>query len=75
MIRRSCALLSSSWRDHGISYLKYLNVCTETLHSTVKESRRAKYERWSKPCYTAQRPDGAGGQETIDKVPIHTKDY
>ncbi|KEG10015.1 hypothetical protein DQ04_04301050 [Trypanosoma grayi] len=74
-MRRSCALLNATWREHGISYLKYLNVCTETVHSAVKESRRAKYERFSKPGYVAQRPDGAGGNETINKVPSQTTDY
>ncbi|ESL07116.1 hypothetical protein TRSC58_05201 [Trypanosoma rangeli SC58] len=75
MMRRSSTLLNATWREQGISYLKYLNVCTEALHSAVKESRRAKYERYSAPGYVAQKPDGAGGVEVINNVPSHTNEY
>ncbi|EAN84807.1 hypothetical protein C3747_7g2443c [Trypanosoma cruzi] len=75
MMRRSFTLLNGNWREQGISYLKYLNVCTEALHSAMKESRRVKYERYSSPGYVAQKPDGAGGIETVNKVPAHTNEY
>lgn len=73
MLRRSCALMG--WRDQGISYLKYLNVCTEALHMATKEKVRAKYVRYSTPNYVALKPDKAGSFDEIKKVPVKTSEY
>lgn len=73
MLRRSLRMLN--WRDQGVSYVKYLNVCTETLHMTVKDKARAKYAKFSSPNYVAIKSDGAGGVEEVKKVPAFTKDY
>ncbi|KPA79915.1 hypothetical protein ABB37_04973 [Leptomonas pyrrhocoris] len=73
MLRRSFTMLN--WRDQGISYVKYLNVCTETLHMTVKEKAQGKYSKFSSPNYVAIKSDSAGGVEEVNKVPIFTKDY
>lgn len=73
MLRRTLSMLN--WRDQGISYVKYLNVCTESLHMAVKEKSRGKYVKFSSPNYTAIKGDGAGGIEEVKKVPIYTKDY
>ncbi|KAK7196707.1 Mitochondrial ATP synthase epsilon chain [Novymonas esmeraldas] len=73
MLRRSVTALS--WRDHGISYVKYLNVTTEALHMSTKEKSRAKYARFSTPNYVAVKNDGAGAMEEVKKVPAFTKDY
>ncbi|KPI89248.1 hypothetical protein ABL78_1671 [Leptomonas seymouri] len=73
MLRRSLTALN--WRDQGISYLKYLNVCTETLHMAVKDKARSKYTKFSSPNYISIKSDGAGGIEEIKKVPAFTKDY
>ncbi|KAH9582254.1 ATP synthase [Trypanosoma melophagium] len=75
MMRRCTVLLNPTWREQGISYLKYLNVCTETLHGTVKECRRQKYVRFSATNYLSQKPDGAGGNELVKNVPASTTDY
>lgn len=51
---------SEGWRDHGISYLKYLNVCTVALHKCVKDSKKGKYVKHSEVSYFAQKfDDGA----------------
>lgn len=73
MLRRTIAVMS--WRDQGISYVKYLNVCTEALHMATKDKAKAKYERYSNPNYVALKPDGQGSMEEVKKVPIFTKDY
>lgn len=73
-MRRSQICLSS-WRDQGISYLKYLNICTDALHSTVKESRAAKYTKFSNPGYLAQESDGQGTFVKREKVPDHVSKY
>lgn len=73
MMRRSVALMN--WRDQGISYVKYLNVCTEALHMATNDKVRPKYERFSKPNYTALKADGSGTFEPVTKVPSFTKDY
>jgi hypothetical protein len=74
MLRRSAVSLSN-WREHGISYLKYLNVCTDALHASVKESRQAKYQKYSIPGYVAQKPDGQGTFVKVDTVPSEISQY
>jgi hypothetical protein len=74
-LMRSTLVLCSSWRDQNISYLKYLNVTTETLHTIVKDSKRGKFEKFSIPGYLAQEPDGQGLFQKVNKVPIEIKDY
>lgn len=74
MIRRNTIMLNA-WRDQGISYLKYLNICTAALHSTVKESRQAKYVKYSAPGYAAQEPDGTGSFQKREKVPEEISKY
>lgn len=64
-----------SWRDQGLSYLKYVNICTETLHKCIKESKVAKYNKFSVAGYHAQKPDGQGSTERVVKVPAESKDY
>ncbi|CCW67077.1 unnamed protein product [Phytomonas sp. Hart1] len=73
MICRTLAKMS--WRDQGITYVKYLNVCTEALHLCTIPKARAKYERFSNPNYSAYMPESTGGMQEITKVPIFTKDY
>ncbi|KAG5464622.1 hypothetical protein GH5_00071 [Leishmania sp. Ghana 2012 LV757] len=73
MFRRSLTTLN--WRDHGISYVKYLNVATEALHMATKDKARAKYSRFSSPNYVAMRSDNAGAMEEVKRVPAFTKDY
>ena len=69
MFRRSTVALSTAWRDQGISYLKYLNICTDALHSAVKEKSAPKYVKFSVPNYITQEADGAGGFVKVEKVP------
>lgn len=64
-----------NWREHGISYVKYLNICTDAVHKCVKESKQAKYTKFSVAAYHAQKPDGSGGIEKIEKVAAQIKDY
>mmetsp|Transcript_34265 Transcript_34265/g.53536 ORF Transcript_34265/g.53536 Transcript_34265/m.53536 type:complete len:83 (+) Transcript_34265:28-276(+) len=73
-ITRTKVCLSNSWRSH-ISYLKYLNVCTTALHKVLKDDKAAKYQRFSAPGYSAQKPDGSGGSIKVDTVPAEIKDY
>ncbi|KAG5463891.1 hypothetical protein LSCM1_00064 [Leishmania martiniquensis] len=73
MLRRSA--VAQSWRDHGISYVKYLNVSTEALHMATKDKARAKYARFSAPNYVAMKSDTSGAMEEVKKVPAFTKDY
>lgn len=73
MLRRTITVMN--WRDHGITYVKYLNVCTEALHMATKEKAKAKYDRYSTPNYVAIKPDGQGSTEEVKKVPAFTKDY
>lgn len=76
MLRCSALLRSSTaWRDHGISYVKYLNICTEALHMTVNSQSSAKYTRFSTPNYVALKPDGTGSMAEVKTVPIHTSEY
>ena len=72
---RPTLVLCSTWREQGISYVKYLNITTETLHTIVKDSRRTKYEKFSTPGYVSQEPDGQGTFQKITKVPAEIKDY
>lgn len=73
MLRRTVTVMN--WRDQGVSYLKYLNVCTEALHMATKDKAHAKYERFSIPNYVALKPDGQGSTEEVKNVPAFTKDY
>ncbi|AIO02202.1 mitochondrial ATP synthase epsilon chain, putative [Leishmania panamensis] len=73
MFRRS--LMALNWRDHGISYVKYLNVATEALHMATKDKVRARYSRYSSPNYISVKNDGTGVMEEVKKVPTFTKDY
>ncbi|CAJ1035782.1 Mitochondrial ATP synthase epsilon chain, putative [Leishmania lindenbergi] len=73
MFHRS--LMALNWRDHGISYVKYLNVATEALHMATKDKVRARYSRYSSPNYISVKNDGTGVMEEVKKVPIFTKDY
>jgi hypothetical protein len=76
MIRPSRMLREQdNWRDHGISFVKYLNVTTETLHGCVKDSKAAKYTKFSTVGYKAQKPQEGGGWEEFKVVPCETKDY
>lgn len=75
MLRLSLLCRSTSWRDQGISYVKYLNICTEALHMTVKPKLAAKYSRFSTPNYVAVKPDAAGSLTPVTNVPAFTKDY
>eukprot|EP00796_Vickermania_ingenoplastis_P004965 gene4965-3563_t len=68
MLRRSFVFCNASWRDHGISYVKYLNICTEALHMTVNPKASAKYSRFSAPNYVALKPDGSGGMSQVKKA-------
>lgn len=72
-MRRTFSLMN--WRDQGISYVKYLNVCTEAVHMATKDKANAKYSRFSSPNYVALKSDGAGSMEEFKKVPAFTKDY
>ena len=74
-LMRPTAVLCSSWRDQGISYVKYLNICTETLHTAVKDSKRGKIEKYSISGYMSQTPDGNGQFVKLNKIPEETKDY
>jgi hypothetical protein len=74
-LMRPTLVLCSSWREQGISYVKYLNVGTETLHGIVKDNKRAKYEKFSIPGYVAQEPDGQGSFQKLNKVPAEIKEY
>lgn len=69
------AVLMNSWRDQGISYLKYLNVATEELHKCVHEAKSARYTRFSQVGYTAAQPDGSGLFTKFEKVPADPADY
>ena len=74
-LARSTALLEqTNWRSH-VSYLKYLNICTNALHKVVKDDKSAKYTRYSAAGYMAQKPDGQGGFSKIENVPADVKDY
>lgn len=74
MLRRTSTSLSS-WRDAGLSYVKYLVLANETLHRAVKDTRQAKYVRYSAPGYFAQDPDGQGGFQKRTKVAADPKDF
>ncbi len=65
----------AGWREQGISYLKYLNICTESLHRAVKPAKQAKYQRFSIAAYEAKEPDGQGGTRLVNKVPANYADY
>merc|ERR1711991_399433 len=55
MFRSSAVLLEQeSWRDNKVTYLQYLNVCTETLHSVLKPAAAAKYKKFSEVGYQSQ---------------------
>ena len=70
---------NESWRDNGISYLKYLNVCTDSLHNCVKESQKAKYEKFAVQGGFYAQKFNAGTSlfepAAIDGVPAKVKDY
>ncbi len=63
-----------SWRDQGITYLQYLNICTDALHKSVKESKQGKYCKFSVPGYHTQEPDGNGTFQKVTKVPGSVKE-
>jgi len=69
------AVLMNTWRDQGISYLKYLNVSTEELHKCVVESKHAKYARCSQVGYLANQPDGTGLFTPLEKIPADPAHY
>lgn len=74
-MRRSTVFLSN-WREQGISYLKYLNVCTEAVHATVKEGKAAnKYTKFSAPGFQAMELDPTGVYVKREKVPDHVSKY
>lgn len=75
MFRLSRIGCQEAWREAGISYLKYLNICTECLHKCVKERSQSRYSRFSTPGYITQAPDGVGGYVDARKVPAAVKDY
>lgn len=73
--KRSPVLLEQEgWREH-ISYVKYLNICTTSLHKVLKDKPAAKYQRFSNPGYMAQEPDGSGSFRPIVKVPATVQEY
>jgi hypothetical protein len=76
MMRRSTVFLSN-WREQGITYLKYLNVCTDALHSTVKEGKAAaKYTKYSAPGFQAMELDSATGLFVKrEKIPEEISKY
>lgn len=63
------------WRDHGLSYVKYLNVCTDALHKCVKENKQNKYAKQSTVGYIAQQMDGSGGFAKVTKVEASLEEY
>ena len=64
-----------SWREQDISFVKYCNVATETLHKCVVPAKAAKYTKCSVVGYKAQVPKPDGGFEETVIVPAETKDY
>ena len=73
--RRTPVLLEQEgWRDH-ISYVKYLNIATTSLHKVVKDKQAPKYQRFSVAGYEAQESDGSGLFVKITKVPGKITDY
>eukprot|EP00760_Papus_ankaliazontas_P034682 PhM_4_TR738/c0_g1_i1/m.100038 len=72
--RTSMLLENEAWREH-ITYVKYLNVCTLSLHKCVKDSKSAKYTRNSIASYHTQEPDGQGAHVKIVKVPDSVENY
>jgi hypothetical protein len=72
---RATTPLRAEWRDTGLSYVKYLNVCTSALHKAVKDSRQSKYQRYSVVGYWAQEQDGSGSFKKIERIPAEIADY
>ena len=68
MLRRTC-VVADSWRSHGITYLQSLNIASAALQRCVKEAKASKYSKHAAPGYFAQKPDGTGGFNKVDKVP------
>jgi len=77
MMLRATSMLreQETWRDHKVSYLQYLNVCTETLHSVVKAKSAAKYTKYSVVGYQAQVMDQSGQIIIKENVPALSSDY
>jgi hypothetical protein len=69
MFRASAVCLEQeTWRENGITYLQYLNIATETLHSVVKPRAAAKYTKFSQVGYHAQELDASVGVTNVKKV-------
>lgn len=75
-MRRTIVSLSN-WREQGLSHLKYLNICTEALHATVKEGKAGgKFTKYSAPGFQAQEIDATTGLFVKrEKVPDHVSKY
>ena len=76
MMRASGVLREQeNWRDSKITYLQYLNVCTETLHSVLKPKAAQKYAKFSVVGHGAQEIDELGLVNPKEGIPAHTADY
>jgi len=59
-----------SWREAGISYLRYLSIATKYLHSVQKDGPLlTKNIRFSTVGWLAMIPDPLGGVKEVTVVP------
>ena len=76
MFRASTVLREQEqWRDQGITYLQYVNTCTEATLACLKPEHVAKSGKWCTVGYHAQVMDDAGVMENIETVPNTTDKY
>jgi len=69
---------NESWREHGISYLKYLNVCTDSVQKCVTDKASAKYSKFAIMGFHAQKFNSSAAifePIDIDGVPVNVKEY
>ena len=70
---------NESWREAGVSYLRYLNVCTATTHKCMKEGKQKdKYSRFSSVNWQAMQFSSASQllePAEIKGVPSKLEDY
>uniref|UniRef100_A0A7S1W2R5 Uncharacterized protein n=1 Tax=Neobodo designis TaxID=312471 RepID=A0A7S1W2R5_NEODS len=77
MMFRASAVLreQEGWRDQGITYLQYLNTCTEATLACLKPQHAGKAGKWATVGYHAQEMDDAGVMQPVEKVPNTTDKY
>ena len=76
MLRATSVLREQeTWRDQGVSYLQYLNVCTETVHKCVKPAVAGKYNKFTVMNHRATKVDETGATIEIETIPNESANY